>query len=325
MRGDKDLDRELAAHVDLDAEERQQRGEDAAAARQAARRELGNVTQVKETVYEMHPLAAVERWWKDLRYAARSLGRNPGFAGVAILSLAFCIGAATPIFTIADRALLRVLPVEKPQELRLLNWQGEFIGGSSQGYYESFSYPAFLELAEARPELLAGMAARFQANAAVDAGAGAGRATIEIVSGTYFEVLGVGTFLGRTLLPEDDDQRDAEPWVVLTYEYWRDRLGADPDVVGKTVRINSFLMTVIGVTEQGFRGFEKLRPADMFASFQMNGVIIPTYDLRLRRNAIWLNIIARFGARRRSAASGSGSASCLRRHPTAQSGSPCAR
>jgi predicted permease len=293
MRGDKDLERELQAHLELDAEERRDSGSKADEARHAAKHELGNVTQIKEVVYEMHPLAVAERWWKDLRYAVRSLRRNPGFAGVAILSLALGIGAATAIFTIADRALLRALPVEKPGELRLLNWQGEFIGGSSQGYYESFSYPAFLELVAARPSSLAGMAARFRTNVAFDAGSGVGRAEVAVVSGSYFEVMGVRAALGRMLTPEDDEELDAEPWVVLTHDYWRDRLGEDPEVVGTTVRVNSFPMTVIGVAQPGFRGLEKLAPTDVFVPLQMNGVINPTYDLRNRRNAIWLNIVAR--------------------------------
>lgn len=294
MRGDKDLDRELEAHVDLDAEDRRGRGEEASAAQNAAQRELGNTTQIKETVYEMHPLAAAERWWKDLRYAARSLRRNPGFVFVAVMSLALGIGAATAIFSIADRALLRALPVEEPSQLVLLNWRGEFIGGSTQdGYNETFSYPAFNELKEAQPESLAGMAARFHADVAIDSGSGVSRATVEIVSGSYFEVLGVDASLGRTLLPEDDEDRDAEPWVVLTHEYWRDRLGKDPEVVGRTIRLNGYPMTVVGVTQPGFRGFDKVRPADAFVTFQMNGVVIPTYDLRQRRNAIWLNIFGR--------------------------------
>lgn len=306
MHGDKDLDKELAAHVELDAEERQERGEDAAAARHAARRELGNVTQVKETVYEMHPLAHVERCWKDLRYAARSLRRNPGFASVAVLLLGLGIGSATAIFTIADRALLRALPVEKPGELRLLNWQGEFIGGSSQGgFHETFSYPAFLELEQAKPAALSGLAARFQSNVAIDAGTGVTRAIVEIVSGSYFNVLGIHAVAGLTIQPEDDQERDGEPWIVLSYDYWRDQLGSDPDAIGKTVRLNGYPMTVIGVAQPGFRGFEKLRPADVFAPFQMNGVMNPTYDLRPRRDAIWLNIFARLspGATAQQAAS----------------------
>ncbi len=293
MRGDKDLDKELAAHVDLDAEERRERGEQADAARQAAKRELGNTTQLKETVYEMHPLAHAERWWKDLRYAARSLRRNPGFATVAILLLALGIGSATAIFTIADRALLRALPVENPGELRLLNWHGAFIGGATRGWQESFSYPAFLELSDAHPDALTGIAARYQENVALDAGPGAGRAQVEIVSGNYFQVLGIDAALGRTLLPEDDEERDGEPWIVLSYDYWRDRLGADPNAVGRIVRLNGFPMTVTGVAQPGFHGFDKLRPSDVFVTLQMNGVVSPTYDLRDRRNAIWLNVFAR--------------------------------
>jgi len=293
VRPDDDLKRELADHLDLDAEDRRRDGASPKEARLAARRELGNLTRIQETVYDMHPLAHLDRAWKDVRFAARSLGRKPGFTVVAVLALALGIGAAGAVFTVADQALLQLLPVQRPSELRVFNWSGSFIGGSTQGYAASFSYPAFLDFAEERPQSVSGLAARFQARVALDAGSGVDRGVVEIVSGDYFRVLGIEAELGRALLPEDDDEKDAEPWMVLTHEYWRDHFGADPDVLGQTVRLNGFPMTVVGVAQPGFRGFEKLSPADAFITFQMNGVAIPTYDLRHRRNAIWLNIFTR--------------------------------
>ncbi|MBI1358113.1 MAG: FtsX-like permease family protein [Acidobacteria bacterium] len=290
---DEELDRELAAHLELEAEERREAGLEPDAARSAARRDLGNVTHVKESVHAMRPLASLERWWKDLRYAARSLAHNPGFAFVAILSLALGIGAVTAIFTIADQALLRVLPVKDPDRLALLTWRGSFIGGATDGWAESFSYPFFREMEEAKPAELSGLAARFQTSAAVDAGEGVERANVELVSGEYFSVLGVQAALGRTLLPEDDDEPDAEPWAVVAYDYWRDRLGAEPSAVGRTIRINGYPMTVVGVAPPGFVGFERLRPADLFVSFQMNAAVRPTYDHRTRRDSIWLNVFGR--------------------------------
>jgi putative ABC transport system permease protein len=292
-RVDADLDRELAAHVELEKQDRMAAGLNAREAHDAARRDLGNVTQLRESVYEMNPLAAAESWLKDLRYAGRSLARNPGFVVVAVLSLALGIGAATAIFTIADQALLRLLPVKDPSRLRLLKWDGQFIGGSTNGWKESFSYPMFREFEAAQPEALSGIAARFQQNVAVDGGSGVHRATVEVVSGEYFPVLGVGAALGRTLLPEDDEERDGEPWAVLGYAYWKKQFGGDRSIVNQTILVNGFPLTVIGVAQAGFAGFETLSPADLFVPFQMNAVVSPTWDQRDRRDSIWLNMFVR--------------------------------
>jgi predicted permease len=292
-RVDADLERELAAHIDLEQQDRIDAGLNPRQARDAARRDLGNVTQLKEAVYEMNPLATAESWLKDLRYAARSLARNPSFVVVAVLSLGLGIGAATAIFTIADQALLRLLPVKEPSRLTLLKWDGQFIGGSSHGWKESFSYPMFRELEAARPSALAGIAARFQQNVAVDAGSGVHRATVEVVSGGYFQLLGVQAALGRTLLPEDDQERDGEPWVVLSYGYWKNQFGADASILNQTILVNSYPLTVIGVAQPGFAGFETLSPADLFVPLQMNAAVNPTWDQRDRRDSIWLNIFAR--------------------------------
>lgn len=241
----------------------------------------------------MSSLASAEHWLKDLRYAVRSLTRNPGFAGVAVLLLALGIGAATAIFTIADQALLRLLPVTEPGELKLLKWDGQFIGGSTRGWEDNFSYPLFRELEETQSEALSGIAARFQERAAVDNGSDVSRAEVELVSGGYFQVLGVNAVLGRTFVPEDDEDRDAEPWVVLAYDYWRNRFGADPSVLGQTIRVNGYPLTVVGVAQPGFHGFEALRPAGLFVPLQMKAAVTPTWDDRDRRNSIWLNVFAR--------------------------------
>ena len=290
---DADLKRELAAHVELEQQDRIEAGLNPREAHYAARRDLGNVTQLRESVYEMNPLAAAEGWLKDLRYAARSLARNPSFVVVAVLSLALGIGAATAIFTIADQALLRLLPVKDPSRLKLLKWDGQFIGGSTDGWKESFSYPMFRELEASKPAALSGIAARFQRNVAVDGGSGVHRATVEVVSGGYFQVLGVQAALGRTLLPEDDQERDGEPWAVLSYGYWKNQFGADPLILNKKILLNGYPLTVIGVAQPGFTGFETLTPADLFVPFQMNGVVNPTWDQRDRRDSIWLNIFVR--------------------------------
>jgi predicted permease len=290
---DADLERELATHLELEAEDQCDAGLPPNEAVRAAHLDLGNLTRLRETVYEMGPFAHADRWLADLRYALRSLRHNPGFASVAILSLALGIGAATAIFTIADQALLRLLPVKDPQRLKLLTWDGTFIGGSTRGWKDAFSYPLFRELEAERPESLSGIAARYQAKATLDGGSRASRANVELVSAGYFDVLGVQAVLGRTFLPEDDEQRDGEPWAVLAYDCWRNRFAADPEIIGRTVRINAYPFTIIGVAQPGFKGFEHLHPTDLFVPLQMKAAVTPTWDHRNRRDSIWLRIIAR--------------------------------
>ncbi|MCB1019577.1 MAG: ABC transporter permease [Acidobacteria bacterium] len=292
-RRDADLARELDAHLELETEDRQEMGISCEEARRAARLDLGNSTSVREAVYEMGLGYRISRWWADLRYAGRALVRNPGFAAVAILSLGLGIGAATAIFTVADQALLRLLPVKDPHRLASLRWEGDFIGGATKGWRESFSYPVFRELEAARPDALSGIAARYQSEATLDGAGRASRVRVETVSGSYFEVLGVTAALGRTLLPEDDQERDGEPWAVLSYACWRDRFAADPGVVGATIRIDSYPFTVIGVAQPGFKGFEGLRPADVFVPLQMQAAVTPSWDHRDRRDSIWLNVFGR--------------------------------
>ncbi len=290
---DSDLQRELQAHLDLETEDRQATGLPPKQARQAAHRDLGNATALRETVYEMSAFSTADRWLKDLRYAVRSLIRSAAFATVSILSLALGIGAATAIFTVADQALLRLLPVDRPNELRLVSWDGSFIGGSSRGWKSAFSYPAFRELEEQTPAALAGLAARYQTEASVEIASQTDRANVELVSGGYFDVLGVRPALGRLLSSQDDDERDGEPWVVLTHAYWESRFAADPSILGQTVRINGFPFTVIGVSQPGLKGLETLRPSDLFVPLQMKAAITPTWDHRDRRDSIWLNVLAR--------------------------------
>lgn len=288
-----DVKRELDAHLELEEEDLRDEGFEPHEARSAARRDLGNVTQVQEAVYRMNRAAWLDVLLRELRLAGRALLRSPGFTAVAVLSLGLGIGSATAIFTVADQALFRLLPIPEPSRLKLLEWEGDFIGGATKGWKKSFSYPLFRELESARPDALFGIAARHTDTAAVDGGSGVDRASVELVSGDYFRVLGVDAALGRTLTAEDDEQRDGEPWAVLAYDYWRNRFGSDPSVVGATIRVNGYPLTILGVAQRDFKGFEALRPTDLFVPLQMKPVVKPTWDHRDRRDSIWLNVFAR--------------------------------
>ena len=245
----------------------------------------------------------------DIPFALRSLARNPGFTITAIVSLGLGIGANSAIFTLADQLMLRLLPVKQPESLVEFRRAGDYIGGRSVcteagGCTEAeekfaFAYPAYLDLRDSNPGALTGIAARRQqevdvalASRGQDHGL-ADRATAELVSGNYFEVLGVGARIGRVLTPGDDRIKNGEPYVVLSHAFWQRRFAGDPSILNRAIDINGRPMTVVGVAQPGFHGFEKVRPADLFVPMMMKPLVTPTWDDLARRTSIWLNIFGR--------------------------------
>src|SRR5262245_9283375 len=168
----------------------------------------------------------MQTFWRDLRYGARTLLKNPGFTLIAVLTLALGIGANTAIFSLTDQILLRQLPVDRPEELVILRSPGPKSGRvSSDGdSATSFSYPMYKDLRD-RNTAFSGLLARYATSLSV---AGAGqteRAEGELVSGNYFDVLGVRPALGRVFNQEDDRVPGANPVIVLSHNYWTRRFG----------------------------------------------------------------------------------------------------
>jgi len=227
-----------------------------------------------------------------MKLALRNLLRNPAFAATAVLSLALGIGANTAIFTLTNQILLRMVPVKDPQRLVSFHWTGQFIGGSTRGYEDSFSYPMYADL-RSSSDAFTGIAARYQDSVDVSDQGTAERATAELVSGNYFEVLGVTPALGRLLTPDEDRLKGGEPYVVLSYDYWQRRFGADPSALNRAIDINGHPMTIVGVAQRGFQGLALMSPADLFVPLTMKTVVTPTWDDMSRRDSIWLHVFAR--------------------------------
>ncbi len=190
---------------------------------------------------------------QDLRYGIRTLLRNPGLAFVIVLTLAIGIGANTAVFSLVDQVLLRMLPVKEPERLVLLS-PSEFFPGANIGQ-RGISYPVYRLLRD-RNEVFEGLLSRFRFSAGLGYQGQIERATAELVSGNYFQLLGVKSVVGRTITPEDDRHPGAHPVAVLSYDFWQSRFGANPDVVDSTIYINGQPLTVIGVSEAGFDGVE---------------------------------------------------------------------
>ncbi|HTB20637.1 MAG TPA: ABC transporter permease, partial [Bryobacteraceae bacterium] len=190
---------------------------------------------------------------KDVQFALRAFLKSPVFTTVALLSLTLGIGANTAIFSLLDQVLLRSMPVKNPQELVLLGRNG-YHYGSNWGDH-ALSYPMYRDF-QANNSVFTGVFCRFGSDFSLGFNGTTERVTGELVSGTYFPVLGVGAAIGRTLTPDDDRLQDAHPVAVLSYAYWQSRFAKDQSIVGKTVAVNGHNFTVVGVAQKGFDGVD---------------------------------------------------------------------
>jgi len=269
-RLDEDLDEELRAHIDFATEEHLNHGMSKEAARTAAMREFGGVTQTKEQFRMQRGLPFLEVLAQDIRYALRQLRQSPGFTATAVITLALGIGANTAIFTLVHGVLDRSLPVSDPSRLYRVGDQGTCCYFDSfendNGDFDLFPYDLYLQLQHSSPE--------FEQLAALQAGgsdftvrSGSSPAKplrSEYVSGNYFDTLGVGTYAGRPLLP-NDDKAGATPVLVLSYQSWQTDFAGDPAIVGSTVFVQTHPFVVVGVAPAGFFGDRIVeRPPDFW-------------------------------------------------------------
>ena len=232
---------------------------------------------------------------QDLRYAIRQLRKSPAFAIVAVLTLALGIGANTAIFTLLDQALLRELPVSHPEQLVRLQYVGSntgrvsSYGGDSHSY---FSYPMYKDLRD-KNEVFGGMLANVEIDVGVQWNNQSDLASGEIVSGNYFDVLGVKPALGRLFVPADDTTQNANPVVVLSFNYWKSRFGGDPSVINQVLYINGHPFTVIGVAAPNFHSAIAGYTPKLFVPMMTKPLVTPGWnDLDNRRSA-YLTVIAR--------------------------------
>jgi predicted permease len=231
----------------------------------------------------------------DFRLAFRTFLRAPGFAAVAILSLALGIGANTAIFSLLDQALLRSLPIADPARLVVFKSDGPNPGWSSSDNNQTvFSVAMYRDLRD-RSKVFTGVIARAHAEASVQAGGQTELAQAETVSGNFFEVLGLKPALGRVFSPQEDAQPGSGPVIVLENGFWVRRFGSDSSIVGKTVRVNNHPMTVIGVLPAGFRGLVQGNATDFFVPLSMKLEMSPGWPSKgfTDRGIHWLNVFGR--------------------------------
>ncbi len=228
--------------------------------------------------------------WNDVRYAIRGFRRAPLFTVVAVISLAFGIGANTAIFSLLDQVLLRLLPVKDPEQLVLLTKRGSNYG--SNWGMNAISFPMYKDFRD-NNQLFSGMFCRFPIPASLGYGNHTERVGVELVSGSYFQVLGVGPALGRTFTPDDDRIPNGHPLAVLSYSFWQTRFASDSSIIGKTLVINGRNMTVIGVAQPGFDGVELGHTSKIFIPIMMKAQMTPFWDGLKDRRMSWVNAFGR--------------------------------
>ena len=231
--------------------------------------------------------------WNDLVFSLRALRRDPLITGVALLSLALGIGANTAIFSLLQQVVLRSLPVQDPELLVVLHRNYSPPGESMSDAHGSavFSYPLYRDLRD-RGGAFSGLVARTSASVRLAWRGSTEGERVEIVSGNFFQTMGVPAAAGRVLRP-DDDRADANPVVVLRHGYWLARFGGSRDILNQTVSVNGHPMVVVGVAAAGFNGLLQGQSPAVFVPIAAQRSVMPTMDALKKRSVRWLNLFAR--------------------------------
>ena len=232
---------------------------------------------------------------QDIRYGLRVLRASPGFAAVAILSLALGIGANTSIFSVVNAALIRPLPVTEPHRLMFV------FSGTTTTPWSTSSYPDYLDYRD-KSEVFSDLLAYSQITVSARVADQTDLITGSIVSGNFFDVLGLRAALGRTFTPEEDKTPNTHPVAVISHGLWQQRYAGDRQIIGQQMTLNGHAFTIIGVTPEGFNGPEVLENNDIYIPTMMQAVVRPPRggfsgdmnpDLLSRRGARWMKMIGR--------------------------------
>ncbi|HET8965270.1 MAG TPA: ABC transporter permease [Candidatus Acidoferrum sp.] len=304
------LGQEIRDHVELETQDNLVRGMSPADARRAALLKFGNPTLVAEETRAVWRHLWLDELVQDLRFGVRMLFKTPGFTLVAVLTLALGIGANTAIFSLLNAVMLQSIPVHDPRQLMVLLWSarghpqnsgsnsfGDCSRSDWRGSFPtscSFTYPMFQEIRN-RGDIFSGVSA-FAGPAQLNL-AGNGSATMasgELVSGDYFQTLGVSAALGRTL-EAADEKPGAEAVVALSYSYWQGAFAGNSSVIGKSITLNGVPFTIVGVADSRFTRLVPGKSPDLWVSLsQVNALRIPWTKLERSNTASWwLTIVAR--------------------------------
>jgi predicted permease len=242
-----DLDEELRSHLAMAIELNVRKGLSAADARREALRSFGGVERTKEMYRDQRGLPMVEAAWQDLRFGFRMLRRSPGFTLLAILCLTLGIGANAAVFSWIEGILFRPYPAVVHQE------QLFALSGTTLGEFDLTSWPDLLDL-QRSCTLVDSFIVTKIVSTTLSIGDRAEATRGSIVSSNYFDAIGVHPILGRGFETGEDTGRNAHPVTVISYQLWKGRFRGDPQIIGKTQRLNGVMHTIVGVAPEGFYG-----------------------------------------------------------------------
>jgi len=285
------LDRELQYHLERRVADFTAAGIPEPEARRRVAVELG-LAQVREEVRDVWLTRWLRDFLYDLRFSVRSFLRSLGFTAATLLSLALGIGATTAIYSMVDQVILHALPVHDPASLVLVDWKGDQAAGGF-GSRNLMSYPICRDLQQ-QTRFFDGVLCRAEIQVNLSAGGDPKPIPAEIVSGSYFSVLGIGPALGRVIEEPDDAAPGAGPIVVLSNDFWQAEFGGAADIVGSKLLINQHPMTVVGVAAATFHGVDVGAVPALWIPASIYAEAIPGADEDLlRRPTFWMQILAR--------------------------------
>jgi predicted permease len=279
-----DLDQDVRDFIEREIQDNIERGMRPEEARYAALRKFGNVTRVKEDTWEVWTFGCLEQLWQDIRYGLRALRKSPGFAAVAVLTLALGIGANTAIFSLVDVVLLKTLPVKNPTQLVLVQCP------DGHGNHFGFSYPTYAYFRDHNSAFSGVFASEQLERLEVSVDGQPELTSGEIVSGNYYSTLGVNAIVGRTISQNDDRIAGKDAVAVISYAYWKRRFGLKNDVVGRAIAIDGAPFTIIGVTPPEFFGLMVGADPDITVPMMMEAQVIPGESLLTDRSTWWLDV-----------------------------------
>ena len=303
VRAEREMDEDLRSFLDASTENKRRSGMTPEQAARAARVEMGSANAVKHRIRSAAWETVAENLWNDLRYSVRMLAKSPGFTLVAIVSLALGIGANTAIFTLINGVLLKQLPVREPKGLVSFGKaiSGGVLGGVDMGTADLYPYD-FARQLEIQPGPFEGIFSYNSRMRKVGVQAGehptgqAAQVLAHLVSGNYFEVLGVPMFMGRSLQPSDAETPGRNAVVVVSFHYWRETMGADRGAIGRVLTVNGVPCTVVGVAPAGFYGIVLGEPPDLWAPLTMQSELTREPTLLAVNGPYWVHLGARRAA-----------------------------
>jgi macrolide transport system ATP-binding/permease protein len=265
-RKDADFKAEVEAHIAMEADEIRCEGNaNDPDAETAARREFGNVLRAQEQFYQSRRWLWLDHLRRDVAYTLRVLRRNPGFTTVAVISLALGIGVNALVFSVVNALVLRPLPVDHPEELRVIE---------NNQFHLGQSFPAYRDLRD-QNQVFSGLLGVRVVQIELDSNEGATRTWGYLATGNYFDVLGVRPALGRFFHQENDRIPGGSPYAVLSYATWQSRFAGRRNVLGSIIRINRQPYTIIGVAPQEFHGTEVFYWPEVWVPMMMQAQIEP--------------------------------------------------